>query len=130
VSRITTDKQRQALETKGWRLIDAEQSPARELWFDVAKEGPSGENTTVNVWSDGEFHVEGFVNRHRLAEFLSIINAKDDVTAIEGEVMVAYARDGYTMIGEIDLTAMLEKIDGKRVRVTIEPLDDAKGDNA
>jgi hypothetical protein len=111
MSRITTDKQQQALEAKGWTFDSTESGDVYETWCDGGVE--------IRVFDDGDVYVRTYVNRHRLAEFLSVINAKDETVAIEGEA-------GWWSDVESRVVLALNAIDGKRVRVTIEPLDDAK----
>jgi hypothetical protein len=115
---ITTDKQRQALEAKGWTL--GSDGQFGEFWTHDAFVGGTF------LYNDGDISLPETVNRHRLAEFLSIINGRDETVTIEGVVEVSGGRDGWAFVGKTHIETALEPFNEKRVRVTIEPLDDAK----
>jgi hypothetical protein len=110
----TTDKQRQALEAKGWTLdrVDEAGWIVAESWIDM----DGSERPSVNVFNDNTVGINGYVDRHRLAEFLSIINAKDETVTIEGVV----ALRGPFFVGNVYMPDHLRSREGKRVRVTIE----------
>jgi hypothetical protein len=59
---------------------------------------------------------------------LALIDAPKprNVTTIEGVVEVSGGRDGWAFVGKTHIETALEPFNEKRVRVTIEPLDDAK----
>jgi hypothetical protein len=117
---VTTDKQRKTLEAKGWRIVGYSLDGGQDWLHDdlsaCAYIDPYG-NISLG---------EGFVNRHRLAEFLSIINGKDETVTIEGVV----ALRGPFFVGNVYMPDHLRSREGERVRVTIEPLDDAKEGDA
>jgi hypothetical protein len=61
---VTNRKQRKALRAEGWTLEDSWGD--NEVWCDGA--------VAVRVFEDGSIYVHSYVDRSRLAEFLSIVD--------------------------------------------------------